>query len=193
MREVNIMKKTELINYLDQFMDYSSYLLWGENVGDITPITTQDTLIEQFNSKYVFAALNQCSKVKKYTNFHNIHSAGDSKLMKTIELRPSYKGSFITDVFAGDEYETKNGSELKKKLKENKYLESKGLDAFINRIKPLLDTGAHVIALGTECFKFLSKCPQLNNRLHVVPHFSSSKSYEERCAALDLIKEDCEK
>ena len=38
------MNKLELIEYLDQFMDYSSYLLWGDKVDDITPITNKAVL-----------------------------------------------------------------------------------------------------------------------------------------------------
>lgn len=178
------MDKKEIVNYLDQFMDYSSYLIWGENAGDISPILNKDNLLNKFNPKYVFAALNQCGHTEKYTNFHNPHSGGDTKLMNTIRMRPEFEWCFITDVFAGDKFETKNGDELKKLFSKNPTLKDEGINEFINRIKPLLDDGAVIVALGKDCFDYLYQYKKLRNKVFLIPHFSSSKSYEERCSAL---------
>ncbi len=185
------MDKKEIIQYLDQFMDYSSYLLWGDTVDDIAPITDEAKLIENFNNKYVFVAFNRSGSTKKYENFHNRHSAGDSKLMKTIKEKSEFKGSFITDVFPNDDCITPKASDLKKFFAKEPKLEKKYFSEFITRINPLIMNGAIVIAVGEECFKYLSKykCRCLNNKLYKIPHFSSSKSYIERYKALDKILE----
>lgn len=183
------MNKEEIVNYLEQFMDYSSYLLWGKDVSDINPILDKNNLLCRFNTKYVFAALNQCGHTEKYTNFHNPHSAGDAKLMNTIQMMPMFEGCFITDVFAGDKFETKDGRDLKRLFEENKSLKDEGINEFIQRIKPLLDNGAVVIALGGDCFNYLQNFKVLVNKVYKIPHFSSSKSYEDRLSALKNVLE----
>ena len=152
-------------------MGYSSYLIWGKSVEDISLILDETNLVRKINTKYVFAALNQCGHTEKYTNFHNPHSAGDTKLMNTIKMRPEFEGCFITDVFAGDEFETKNGDELNKLLNSNKSLRQKGINSFIDRIKPLIDSGAIIVALGGDCFNYLRKCEVLKNIVFKVSHF----------------------
>ena len=173
-------EKEEIINYLDQFMDFSSYAIWGKDKTDISGIVDRDNLIETFNPNYVLVAFNQSGEVnEKYKNFHMTRN--ETRLMKTINRVTELNGAFITDLFAGNEVITKTGDELKKELKANKALKEKLIKDFLIRVKPFIKLGSKLIAIGETIVEpYLSEINEIINQSSAY-HYSGSagKTYDE--------------
>ena len=172
------MNKQDLIRHLNTKSGLISFYHYNNKIDDVSDLLDDEFLLSNFNKNYIFMGLNPSRNLRgDYTNFHDSGKRSKDKRLREILLRfPQFECCLMMDL-----YSVVNPDSLQIKNKEEDVRNT------LNYLKPLLDGGSKIIAIGTKVFKELSKKKYAlipNKNLFYMPHYSQgvlpSKEWQKR-------------
>ena len=171
----------------NKYGDCGSWAIWAEpgdkpksNIGDLSVLdpNINKELLSQLKPEYVFVGLN-FSSIDEIVPFANFHSsspkAQDFKIRYALN-NTDYWGSYMTDIIKN--FEEKKSNKMMDVLNEDKYLESRNIEIFLEEINSLGVLNKKIIAFGGDAYKILERNLKGNYNIEKVTHYSHFISKE---------------
>ena len=159
------------------------------NIGDLTVLdpSINKKLLSQLKPEYVFVGLN-FSSIDELVPFANFHSpspkAQDFKIRFALR-NTDYWGSYMTDIIKN--FEEKKSNKMMDVLNEDKNLENRNIEIFLEEIESLGVPNKKIIAFGGDTYKILER--NLKDKYNLVKvthysHFISKENYRYELAKI---------
>ena len=171
----------------NKYGDCGSWAIWAQsgdkpksNIGDLTVLdpSINKKLLSQLKPEYVFVGLN-FSSIDELVPFANFHSpspkAQDFKIRFALR-NTDYWGSYMTDIIKN--FEEKKSNKMMDVLNEDKNLENRNIEIFLEEIESLGVPNKKIIAFGGDTYKILERNLKDKHNLVKVTHYSHFISKE---------------
>lgn len=175
------MKKEKFELLKSKYGYHSSFAVWKDkdNINDLS-VFNDDKIIDELNEKYILVALNPAKRKESINHkirFKNFHD--DDKYQKDFKLCYALEGtvlwgSYITDLYKS--FETKDGGELRKELKNQEKTKDIKNDmfSFLDELS-IINPNCTLVAIGSFVYEKLlrlSKEHGLHNAIIKITHYA---------------------
>ena len=165
------MNKEQILNHLSTRKDKISFAHYEDKINDVSLFTNTELFANFFNTKLILMGLNASRNIKgAYLNFHDDNKRSKDKIIKELINRvPEVEYCLMLDLF--EEINPDSST-----IDTSKEIEIQKTFAFI---KPLLDIGAVVIAIGGKTYDILKKRKEVEGKVFKMIHYSQ-RTYKKQ-------------
>ena len=185
------MKLETFLEIKNKYGDCGSWAIWREeketpksNIGDLTILdhTLNKNLLTQLKPEFVFVGLNfsTMENVAPFSNFHSPSSTAQDYKIRFALKDTKFWGSYMTDIIKN--FPEKHSNLMMEVLNNDKSLEKKNIDIFVQELEILNVQNEKIIAFGGDVYKILKR--NLGDMLNIVKfthyaHFISKENYRK--------------
>ena len=135
-------------------------------------------LLSQLKPEYVFVGLNFSSigQIIPFANFHSPSPKAQDYKIRYALNNTDYWGSYMTDIIKN--FEEKKSNKMMDVLNEDKNLENRNIEIFLEEMESLGVSNKKIIAFGGDTYKILERNLKDKYNLVKVTHYSHFISKE---------------